>query len=184
MSKKRKVKRAAKRTTKRRAYVQNPRMATRRRSYRRNPGLDIVTPVTMAAGAVAGAVLGGKASGFIPIESTLVKNLALVGMGVAAAMLGKKYPAVQAAGVGMAALGGYRAITNAVPVLAGEDDYTQEESESLAASLLGQNVVMGENLLMGESMVMGAPLMGAPISQNPYNPGPFMGAPLAGQALI
>jgi len=110
------------------------------RSYRRNPSGGLVDTGLLVLGAGAGAVVGSKAFSMLPVENTLIKNGAQTAVGAALAFYGykKKNNLIMGAGVGCAAAGVARMATNALPMLAGEGEYTQDEMLGIAADLEGE----------------------------------------------
>jgi len=143
-----------------RSFVTNPAPRRRRRSYRKNPSFlgNAGEVVKMGAGALGGALLIPRACQFVPVGSTVLKNAAGLAVSGALAYFGRKNPIALGAGLGGAAVCARNLITNAVPMLAG-DDLTQDEAAALAYEMSG-----------AEEYEMSAPLMGAPT----------MGAPLMG----
>lgn len=137
-----------------RSYVSNPGKPARsysrdivhaarrsvQRSYRRNPSGGLVDTGLLVLGAGAGAVVGSKAFSMLPVENTLIKNGAQTAVGAALAFYGykKKNNLIMGAGVGCAAAGVARMATNALPMLAGEGEYTQDEMLGIAADLEGE----------------------------------------------
>ena len=110
------------------------------RSYRRNPSSVLVDTGLLVLGAGAGAVVGSKAFSMLPVGNTLIKNGAQTAVGAALAFYGykKKNNLIMGAGVGCAAAGVARIATNALPMLAGEGEYTQDEMLGIAADLEGE----------------------------------------------
>lgn len=110
------------------------------RSYRRNPSSVLVDTGLLVIGAGAGAVVGSKAFSMLPVGNTLIKNGAQTAVGAALAFYGykKKNNLIMGAGVGCAAAGVARIATNALPMLAGEGEYTQDEMLGIAADLEGE----------------------------------------------
>lgn len=145
---------------KKRSYVSNPSKAPKRdmfhaakrnvqrasaagrvlRSYRRNPSNLLMDTGMLVLGAGVGAVVGTKACSFIPVENTYVKNGAQIALGSALAFYGykKKNNLIMGAGVGCAGAGVARMATNALPMLAGEGEYSQDEMLGIAAELEGE----------------------------------------------
>lgn len=135
----------------------------RLRSYRRNPSPLMAETGMLLAGGAAGAILVPKAVSMIPMGSNLIKNVGMAVAGAGVAYFGhkKRSHLVLGLGLGTAVAGVTRAITNAVPALAGDGEYSQDEQHSISADLMGDD---GENLdYMGAPAVMGAPaaVMGA-----------------------
>lgn len=110
------------------------------RSYRRNPSSVLVDTGLLVIGAGAGAVVGSKAFSMLPVGNTLIKNGAQTAVGAALAFYGykKKNNLIMGAGIGCAAAGVSRIATNALPMLAGEGEYTQDEMLGIAADLEGE----------------------------------------------
>lgn len=149
MRKKRTTKRRRK-ATRKRSYVSNPkrrprrrtrrtrrapvaelRRRTRRRSYRKNPSLPVVEGMTLLGTAILAGVAGAKVTGMIPFGSAMMKNVGLALAGALVAIMGYRKPLVLGAGAGMVVVGGTRALTSAVPMLAGDDDLTADEQKEL-----------------------------------------------------
>lgn len=160
MAKKRRKRTSARRAVRKvarriRSFVTNPAAAPRRRrrSYRKNPSFlgNAGEIVKLGAGAIGGALVIPRAVQFVPVENSTVKNLAGVAIGGALAYFGRKNPLVLGAGLGGAAICARNIVTNAVPMLAG-DDLTQDEAAALA-------------LMSGDDEnELAAPLMGAPLA--------------------
>lgn len=143
----RKKRRTVKRRKTRKSYVSNPkrravkrrrrapvaklRRKTRRRSYRKNPSLPIVEGMSLLGTAILAGVAGSKLTGLIPFGSAMVKNIGLALAGAMIAVVGYRKPLVLGAGAGLVVVGGTRALTSAVPLLAGDDDLTAEEQKEL-----------------------------------------------------
>ena len=110
------------------------------RSDRRNPSSVLVDTGLLVLGAGAGAVAGSKAFSMLPVGNTLIKNGAQTAVGAALAFYGykKKNNLIMGAGVGCAAAGVSRIATNALLMLAGEGEYTQDEMLGIAADLEGE----------------------------------------------
>jgi len=125
------------------------------RSYRRNPSSTLVDTGLLVVGAGAGAVLGTKAFSMLPVENTMIKNGAQTVAGAAIAFYGykKKNNVIMGAGVGCAAAGVARIATNALPMLAGEGEYSQNEMLGIAADLEGY-----DDEYLGEPASMAAPV--------------------------
>ena len=135
------------------------------RSYRRNPSSTLMDTGLLVVGAGAGAVIGTKAFSMLPVENTIVKNGAQTAAGAALAFYGykKKNNLIMGAGVGCAAAGVARIATNALPMLAGDGEYTQDEMLGIAADLEGYD----------DTEYMGAPALSAPAEMaDPFAP-PF-----------
>lgn len=110
------------------------------RSYRRNPSSVLVDTGLMVLGAGAGAVVGSKAFSMLPVGNTLIKNGVQTAVGAALAFYGyqRKNNLIMGSGVGCAAAGVARIATNALPMLAGDGEYTQDEMLGIAADLEGE----------------------------------------------
>ena len=135
------------------------------RSYRRNPSITLVDTGLLVVGAGAGSVIGTKAFSMLPVENTIIKNGAQTAAGAALAFYGykKKNNLIMGAGVGCAAAGVARIATNALPMLAGDGEYTQNEMLGIAADLEGYD----------DTEYMGAPALSAPAEMaDPFAP-PF-----------
>jgi hypothetical protein len=77
--------------------------------------------ITAALGIIAGAVIGKKVAGFIPVGDERIKNAAVVGIGLAFPMI-LKGDMGKAIGNGMIAAGGAGLVGNLVPALGQMDD--------------------------------------------------------------
>lgn len=98
------------------------RKSTRRRSTRRRRmGAVGKANITAALGIIAGAVIGKKVAGFIPVGDERIKNAAVVGIGLAFPMI-LKGDMGKAIGNGMIAAGGAGLVGNLVPALGQMDD--------------------------------------------------------------
>lgn len=156
---------AKRKAKKRKSYVSNPapkrrRRATvktvsRRRSYRKNPEGITETAKILGAG-IGAAVVANKAAQFIP-GNNLIKNLVLTLAGGTAAYFGRRNPLILGAGAGLAIIGASNAIKTAVPMLAGENELTQDEQAEAIAALQNSPELLGAPL---EGEYFGAPLSG------------------------
>ncbi len=97
------------------------RKSTRRRSTRRRMGAVGKANITAALGIIAGAVIGKKVAGFIPVGDERIKNAAVLGIGLAFPMI-LKGDLGKAVGNGMIAAGGAGLVGNLVPALGQMDD--------------------------------------------------------------
>lgn len=98
------------------------RKSTRRRSTRRRRmGAVGKANITAALGIIAGAVIGKKVAGFIPVGDERIKNAAVLGIGLAFPMI-LKGDLGKAVGNGMIAAGGAGLVGNLVPALGQMDD--------------------------------------------------------------
>jgi hypothetical protein len=77
--------------------------------------------ITAALGIIAGAVIGKKVAGFIPVGDERIKNAAVVGIGLAFPMI-LKGDMGKAIGNGMIAAGGAGLVGQLVPALGQMDD--------------------------------------------------------------
>ena len=77
--------------------------------------------ITAALGIIAGAVIGKKVAGFIPVQDDRIKNAAVLAIGVAFPML-VKGDIGKSLGNGMIAAGGAGLVGNLVPALGAMDD--------------------------------------------------------------
>jgi len=77
--------------------------------------------LTAALGIIAGAVIGKKVAGFIPVGDERIKNAAVVGIGLAFPMI-LKGDMGKAIGNGMIAAGGAGLVGQLVPALGQMDD--------------------------------------------------------------
>lgn len=121
---------AAKRSVQRVSAVGKTRYA-----YRRNPSSVVKDTGMLLIGAGAGAVVGSKGFSMLPVSSTLIKNGAQTVFGGVLAYYGykKKNNLILGAGVGCAGAGVSRLVTNALPMLAGDGEYTQDEMMGITA---------------------------------------------------
>ena len=98
------------------------RKSTRRRSSRRRRmGAVGKANITAALGIIAGAVIGKKVAGIIPVGDERIKNAAVLGIGLAFPMI-LKGDIGKAVGNGMIAAGGAGLVGNLVPALGAMDD--------------------------------------------------------------
>lgn len=98
------------------------RKSTKRRSgRRRRMGAVGKANITAALGIIAGAVIGKKVAGFIPVSDERIKNAAVLGIGLAFPMI-LKGDMGKAIGNGMIAAGGAGLVGNLVPALGAMDD--------------------------------------------------------------
>jgi len=98
------------------------RKSTRRRSTRRRRmGAVGKANITAALGIIAGAVIGKKVAGIIPVGDERIKNAAVLGIGLAFPMI-LKGDIGKAVGNGMIAAGGAGLVGNLVPALGAMDD--------------------------------------------------------------
>jgi hypothetical protein len=77
--------------------------------------------ITAALGIIAGAVIGKKVAGFIPVQDDRIKNAAVLGIGLAFPMI-LKGDMGKAIGNGMIAAGGAGLVSQLVPGLGQMDD--------------------------------------------------------------
>jgi hypothetical protein len=77
--------------------------------------------IAAALGIIAGAVIGKKVAGFIPVGDERIKNAAVVGIGLAFPMI-LKGDLGKSIGNGMIAAGGAGLVGNLVPALGQMDD--------------------------------------------------------------
>ena len=98
------------------------RKSTRRRSgRRRRMGAVGKANITAALGIIAGAVIGKKVAGFIPVGDERIKNAAVLAIGLGFPMI-LKGDMGKAIGNGMIAAGGAGLVGNLVPALGAMDD--------------------------------------------------------------
>ncbi len=97
------------------------RKSTKRRSRRRMGAIGKKANITAALGIIAGAVIGKKVAGFIPVGDERIKNAAVVGIGLAFPMI-LKGDIGKAIGNGMIAAGGAGLVGQLVPALGQMDD--------------------------------------------------------------
>jgi len=128
------------------------RKSTRRRSTRRRRmGAVGKANITAALGIIAGAVIGKKVAGMIPVGDERIKNAAVLGIGLAFPMI-LKGDIGKAVGNGMIAAGGAGLVGNIVPALGAMDDtmtfpVTVGEVPDNISVIAGDDTVMaGDNL--------------------------------------
>lgn len=97
------------------------RKSTKRRSSRRRMGAVGKANIQAALGIIAGAVIGKKVAGFIPIGDDRIKNAAVLGIGLAFPMI-LKGELGKAIGNGMIAAGGAGLVGGLIPALGQMDD--------------------------------------------------------------
>jgi len=98
------------------------RKSTKRRTSRRRMGaIGKKANIAAALGIIAGAVIGKKVAGFIPVGDERIKNAAVVGIGLAFPMI-LKSDIGKAIGNGMIAAGGAGLVGQLVPALGQMDD--------------------------------------------------------------
>ena len=97
------------------------RKSTKRRTSRRRMGAVGKANIQAALGIIAGAVIGKKVAGFIPVGDERIKNAAVLGIGLAFPMI-LKGEMGKAIGNGMIAAGGAGLVGSFVPALGAMDD--------------------------------------------------------------
>ena len=97
------------------------RKSTKRRTSRRRMGAVGKANIQAALGIIAGAVIGKKVAGFIPVGDDRIKNAAVVGIGLAFPMI-LKGELGKAIGNGMIAAGGAGLVGGLIPALGAMDD--------------------------------------------------------------
>ena len=98
------------------------RKSTKRRAGRRRMGaIGKRANLTAALGIIAGAVIGKKVAGFIPVGDERIKNAAVLGIGLAFPMI-LKGDLGKSIGNGMIAVGGAGLVGQLVPGLGQMDD--------------------------------------------------------------
>jgi len=97
------------------------RKSTKRRSSRRRMGAVGKANIQAALGIIAGAVIGKKVAGFIPVGDERIKNAAVLGIGLAFPMI-LKGELGKAIGNGMIAAGGAGLVGGLIPALGAMDD--------------------------------------------------------------
>lgn len=97
------------------------RKSTKRRGRRRMGAIGKKANLTAALGIIAGAVIGKKVAGFIPVGDERIKNAAVLGIGLAFPMI-LKGDMGKAIGNGMIAAGGAGLVGQLVPGLGQMDD--------------------------------------------------------------
>lgn len=93
----------------------------RRKSSRRRMGAVGKANFQAALGIIAGAVIGKKVAGFIPVGDDRIKNAAVLGIGLAFPMI-LKGDLGKAIGNGMIAAGGAGLVGGLIPALGQMDD--------------------------------------------------------------
>jgi hypothetical protein len=102
---------------------------SRRRKYKRNPG-DSIKDIALTFGSAgAAAILGPKVVSLLPV-SNLIQNLGMIGAGAALAIFGRRKQYLVGAGLGLGLAGMTRAVVSAIPVLAGDNEMTQDEQSA------------------------------------------------------
>ena len=97
------------------------RKSTKRRISRRRMGAVGKANIQAALGIIAGAVIGKKVAGFIPVGDERIKNAAVLGIGLAFPMI-LKGELGKAIGNGMIAAGGAGLVGGLIPALGQMDD--------------------------------------------------------------
>jgi hypothetical protein len=97
------------------------RKSTKRRTTRRRMGAVGKANIQAALGIIAGAVIGKKVAGFIPVGDERIKNAAVLGIGLAFPMI-LKGELGKAIGNGMIAAGGAGLVGGLIPALGQMDD--------------------------------------------------------------
>jgi len=97
------------------------RKSTKRRTSRRRMGAVGKANIQAALGIIAGAVIGKKVAGFIPVGDERIKNAAVLGIGLAFPMI-LKGEMGKAIGNGMIAAGGAGLVGGLIPALGQMDD--------------------------------------------------------------
>lgn len=97
------------------------RKSTKRRTSRRRMGAVGKANIQAALGIIAGAVIGKKVAGFIPVGDDRIKNAAVLGIGLAFPMI-LKGDLGKAIGNGMIAAGGAGLVGGLIPALGQMDD--------------------------------------------------------------
>jgi hypothetical protein len=107
--------------------------------------------ITAALGIIAGAVIGKKVAGFIPVGDERIKNAAVLGIGLAFPMI-LKGDMGKAIGNGMIAAGGAGLVGNLVPALGQMDDTMTfpvtvgEVPDNISVIAGGDEVLAGDDL--------------------------------------
>ena len=97
------------------------RKSTKRRGRRRMGAIGRKANITAALGIIAGAVIGKKVAGIIPVADDRIKNAAVLGIGLAFPMI-LKGDLGKSIGNGMIAAGGAGLVGQLVPGLGQMDD--------------------------------------------------------------
>ena len=97
------------------------RKSTKRRTMGRRMGAVGKANIQAALGIIAGAVIGKKVAGFIPVGDERIKNAAVLGIGLAFPMI-LKGDLGKAIGNGMIAAGGAGLVGGLIPALGQMDD--------------------------------------------------------------
>lgn len=128
------------------------RKSTRKRtSRRRRMGAVGKANITAALGIIAGAVIGKKVAGFIPVGDDRIKSAAVLGIGLAFPMI-LKGDLGKAIGNGMIAAGGAGLVGQLVPALGAMDDTMDfpvtvgEIPDSISVIAGNDSVMAGDDL--------------------------------------
>lgn len=112
------------------------------RKYRKNPSESPKDIAIMVGSAVATGIAAPKLISKLP-GSNLVKNLGMIGGGLAMAYFGRKKSYVLGPGIGLIYAGASRAIINQFPTLAGDNEMSQDDAENLMMQLANQDELAG-----------------------------------------
>ena len=128
------------------------RKSTRKRTTRRRRmGAVGKANITAALGIIAGAVIGKKVAGFIPVGDERIKNAAVLGIGLAFPMI-LKGDMGKAIGNGMIAAGGAGLVGQVIPALGQMDDTMTfpvtvgEIPDNISVIAGGDEVMAGDDL--------------------------------------
>ena len=126
------------------------RKSTKRRGRRRMGAIGRKANITAALGIIAGAVIGKKVAGFIPVADDRIKNAAVLGIGLAFPMI-LKGDLGKSIGNGMIAAGGAGLVGQLVPGLGQMDDtmtfpVTVGEVPDNISVIAGDEVMAGDDL--------------------------------------
>ena len=122
---------------------------TKRRHSRRRMGAIGKAGIGQALGIVAGAVIGKKVAGMLPIGDERIKNAAVLAIGVVFPNL-VKGDIGKALGNGMIAAGGAGLVGNIVPALGATD--TMEFPVTVGEVPDNISVIAGDDVMAGDSL--------------------------------
>ena len=124
---------------------------TKRRHSRRRMGAIGKAGIGQALGIVAGAVIGKKVAGMLPIGDERIKNAAVLAIGVVFPNL-VKGDIGKALGNGMIAAGGAGLVGNIVPALGATD--TMEFPVTVGEVPDNISVIAGDDVMAGDDLAV------------------------------
>ena len=124
---------------------------TKRRHSRRRMGAIGKAGIGQALGIVAGAVIGKKVAGMLPIGDERIKNAAVLAIGVVFPNL-VKGDIGKALGNGMIAAGGAGLVGNIVPTLGATD--TMEFPVTVGEVPDNISVIAGDDVMAGDDLAV------------------------------